>query len=515
MELLIQNSFSSTRGWQQHGNVFFIGYANYKGQKLNLEVLEKALTSAGDDLISLKSILNSLNGCFAIVFKKNDFTVVAVDLSRSIPILFSKEQIYTLGNEAVYANNEIDVEQVDGLRNVEFVQNDATFLKGLKQLQAGEFLISKNADLTIHHYFSHNRSEKSISFDAAKTEFKKICDALGEKLISDLEGRKALIPLSGGYDSRFILALLVDKGYENILAFTYGQKTGYEAEIAHEVCERLNIPWAFIDYDETLFSKLDKAEFESYCRYASFGTSVPQEQEYFAIKKLVEIGLDERTVFLPGFCGDVQAGSFIPDKFYEQRWVKNPITAKSYIEENLTRKAQIDLNTKTKGESFFEFYAQLEEWTLRERESKYIINGVRAYEFFGFEWILPLWQKEFIEFWQKVPSEYRRDRKLYIDVLNEQFFIPFGIDFKPKGFDARFTSNSLSSRVRYLLPKGIKNMAKKLLIPKSEREINNLNLFAHQLGEGIGLETSAENVVVNEVMGLYLKNILLKFKREG
>ena len=37
----------------------------------------------------------------------------------------------------------------------------------------------------------------------------------------------------------------------------------------------------------------------------------------------------------------------------------------------------------------------LEAWDSRERVSKYIVNSVRAYEFWGYDWWVPFWDAEF------------------------------------------------------------------------------------------------------------------------
>jgi asparagine synthase (glutamine-hydrolysing) len=298
------------------------------------------------------------------------------------------------------------------------------------------------------------------------------------------------------------------------VAFTYGQPDGHEAKTAKKVCDQLGVEWRFIEYSKSLFEESDFEEFNNYCQYASAFGSVPQEQEFFALKALAKELSPSEYAVLPGFCGDVQAGSFIPDKFYESKWYKNKVSPRKYLAEKYGDKQNIEASDE-KFEDFWEFYSHIEEWVLRDRESKYIINGVRAYEFFGFEWYLPLWQKDFIKFWQMVPSAYRRDRALYIEVLTEKLFEPLGINFKSGGFDSRFKSGGINTYLRHVLPKGLKSGLKKLLVPKNEIEINNLNYFAQRLGREMGTALDPETLVVNEVMGEYLGFLFRKAEQSS
>lgn len=60
----------------------------------------------------------------------------------------------------------------------------------------------------------------------------------------------------------------------------------------------------------------------------------------------------------------------------------------------------------------------LEQFVWQENQSKWNVNAIRVYDFWGYEWRLPYWDKELIEFWRKVPLEYRigkRLRNIYVE----------------------------------------------------------------------------------------------------
>ena len=60
-----------------------------------------------------------------------------------------------------------------------------------------------------------------------------------------------------------------------------------------------------------------------------------------------------------------------------------------------------------------------------ERQAKFIVNSVRVYEFFGYAWRIPLWDRELIDFFLKVPLKYRMrydDNYLYIQYAKNVLF---------------------------------------------------------------------------------------------
>ena len=55
------------------------------------------------------------------------------------------------------------------------------------------------------------------------------------------------------------------------------------------------------------------------------------------------------------------------------------------------------------------------------------MNSVRVYEFFGYDWWLPLWDGEFVEFWQNVPLSLRYKRlwyNQYVDTVAAEVGLP-------------------------------------------------------------------------------------------
>lgn len=62
-----------------------------------------------------------------------------------------------------------------------------------------------------------------------------------------------------------------------------------------------------------------------------------------------------------------------------------------------------------------------EKWDWQERQAKFIVNSVRVYEFWGYEWWLPLWDYEMMEFWARIPLKLRVGQILYIEYVPQRF----------------------------------------------------------------------------------------------
>ena len=61
-------------------------------------------------------------------------------------------------------------------------------------------------------------------------------------------------------------------------------------------------------------------------------------------------------------------------------------------------------------------------WEWKERQSKMVVNGNKAYEFFNVEWEMPLWDKEIMKFFQKMSLKGKINQNFYINFLKKKNF---------------------------------------------------------------------------------------------
>lgn len=96
----------------------------------------------------------------------------------------------------------------------------------------------------------------------------------------------------------------------------------------------------------------------------------------------------------------------------------------------------------------------------QERQSKFIANSVKCYEYFGFEWRIPLWDNEIADYWMRVPARCRYGRNLFFAAEQNLLLcdrlrdIPFANNLK--------TPLSFRTRVASLMPLGLKRMLRLL-----------------------------------------------------
>lgn len=87
-------------------------------------------------------------------------------------------------------------------------------------------------------------------------------------------------------------------------------------------------------------------------------------------------------------------------------------------------------------------------WEWQERQAKFIVNSCRVYEFWGYDWRIPLWNNEMMDFWARVPLGLRVGKRLYDGFLFSSQFYP---DLERKQMriaDKKFFKKVLSTQMQ-------------------------------------------------------------------
>jgi len=482
--------------WNKSENVYSKGYLFdekdnlYQGQDLNIY-----FTCKSED--DFRNKVKLTNGSFAVITENKNILLVAVDRLRSIPLFYSlKDNIFYLSDNAYWIKNELDLKELDKISEQEFlltgyVTDRDTLFAEIKQVQAGECLIveEKNCQICIKPYryyqYLHNNfftESKEELFD----KLDKVSENIFKRLINSVNGRTIVIPLSGGYDSRYIAAMLRKLNYKNVICFSYGKKGNGESKLSKKVAKNLGYKWYFIEYTKNKWrAQFNSNEGEKYLEYGNNLTSLAHLQDWPAVWELKkENKIPNDAVFVPGHSGDLLGGSWTPKPLdiskndYKMSNVSEYLFKKHYYLFNLKDKCKKDLFLKKILKELNEleisdaesFVSLCECWNVENRQAKFIVNSVRVYEFFGYKWYIPLWDSELIDFWARVPLKFRIDKELYDDYLFGRLFSFFGVDYKKIS----------SKNAKYFLKKIIKN---NIFLLKAATSVNTyfIDYFSHPM----------------------------------
>ena len=312
------------------------------------------------------------------------------------------------------------------------------------------------------------KSFSEESFTELQVSAKKIFDNIGLRIKDFIGSKTAVLPLSGGFDSRLIACILKEQNIKNVICFTYG-KMNAEVDISKKVAEALGYKWYFIDYEElNIDGYLESEMFIEYARGAGNGFSMPYLQEYFAVNFLKEKKLiPNNSIFLPGHSGDYIGGSYV-EKTIKTSLQNNKIAdyvQKKYFVFKTLKNAEKSIIKKHINIAFSsypktnaiskEYSPYIEDWDIKEKLSKYIFRSSYVFNYFGYEHIFPLWDKELLDFFRDVPYTYRKDKVLYDKLAIQEYFIPLNVYFEGGELNkSKFYKiyQKIKDKIRYFFP---------------------------------------------------------------
>lgn len=420
-------------------------------------IVKRDICLSGNEIIS---VLRGIHGHFSFVVKSSRVLLAVVDRIRAFPLFYSMDNgVCYLSCSATKIKTRLNLGELDQQSALEFnmagyVLGKRTLLKGLFQLQAGEALIvipGEREPLTRRYYRYLDPARTDVSGSSTVEQLSETMTKVTSELVKSLDGHPVWIPLSGGLDSRLVLALLVEAKYDKLACFTYGMRGIWDVKQARFVTEKLGVKWFYIPYTAYEARKMfHKREYQDYFAFADGASSVPFISEYYALVKLRERDIiPDDAIIINGQTGDYISGGHIPktlngiaDDYVNVNLLLEKIIEKHFsLWSNLNTDSNIDriqkevsallgLSASDKLEKA-EFTRLFETFEWQERQSKYVVNGQRVYEWFGFNWRLPLWDDCVLDFWDGVNWRDKLGQGLFLRYLRE--VNPAGI-FNVKSF---------------------------------------------------------------------------------
>ena len=393
-------------------------------------------------------VLVSHPGRLTAIRISDDEVVLAQDRLRSWPLFWALENRADGGRRLIVSDNAtamhgaLSAPRLDPRARREFL--DAGFVSGTDTLLVGIHQTEQGAIVRIDRATGRVRAvdyalarfceESDMVTDPE--EFSDLLlaalDAGMGRVLEDLSDRpgspRLVLPLSGGLDSRLLVAWLTLHGaLDRAVAFTYGRPGTREVEVSRKVAETVGLEWHAVDYVPAelreAWQTQDAADFLEYS-YAL--GALPHVQDWYALRNLLEQGVVRPgDVVLPGH---TIVGNMHDEHLLEEPHVTRGRVAKTILIHHQElqgdqRRAYADPYRAAKVRAFLalrpftgsprDVQSILESYNVRERQTKYINNSMRAYEHLGLEWALPMLDVEFWDAWHRGAVELTATRDFY------------------------------------------------------------------------------------------------------
>lgn len=486
-------------------------YLSIKGRPNDPKIIEDFFLSISNQkaehnlILEILSWIKSVDGEFSIVFENEAVVVLISDFKRTFPLFYAVKEGSILVCDTISNFSDIKIEksQLSSFITSGYSFANKSIFEGILAIQAAEVVlinkVSGKVDSQRHFSFRPFKKFDEISEQFFVESFNKLMNKAIEKMIySSSKVNNWIVPLSGGHDSRQIINTLYKLGVKNVISFSYGKPNNLQANISQQVAHAVGYPWYFVEYTEKKWKYLhDVGLIDQYVDFAFQGVSTPHLQDFLAVYELKEKGiLNEEDIFVPGHTLDMISGGHFSDFDISciskedalVRVVKRH--SKLYNDRVLKKSPFYDTLDKIFDEvnldpSNFQEYIN---W--QERQGKFIVNSCRVYEFFSFNFRLPFWDRDLVEFFLALPPDQRKERRFFKEMEKRGILIPELADIPFE--DEQSVNNNLAKPIDFL-KKIVPANLKSLLVRKFGRkqyEAESLNqifaLRAETIGELLG-----------------------------
>jgi len=332
---------------------------------------------------------------------------------------------------------------------------------GIQLLQGGERLIYMDGDVRINTQFLYFSEERLQDKELAEELFLELVKEVFRDYFKALSNKLIVIPLSSGYDSRFLVSVAYMTKAKNLLTITYGvgDKRNFELPVAKAVANKLGIPHIFIEYRLEDFQEIEQNLMSILLRYSQLFRTFNM-LELIAVRKFSQIIREspelgssvkpEDIVFMPGDTGDFLSGGHITlDMIFSYnisdlaRAILNlhsifkepyPRQIIKLLEEYLLESVSTIRHVYGKdSKPTLVDLAEIFDW--RERQYKFIASARLPYLDYGFGYAIPLWDKRLVKFFLSLDLKLKWKQKFYKRILRKHFFKPLGIDYSNKSLN--------------------------------------------------------------------------------
>lgn len=444
--------------WRRTGNV------HARGRAFETDGTERdpAEAFAGSD--SLQSVLDTaerLDGFYAAVVRTEETVFLVCDHARSVPLYFRTAGPLRVSDVATRLAAR-DPSNYDPVAASEFaltryVTRGETLRPDVASVRAGEVVAVPRdapAEFERHRYFRYRPTATESTGRSDSALRARLGTVLGDVFdrVARIAGdRQVWVPLSGGWDSRLVATMLVERGVE-VVGFTFGARGHADVEVSRDVADALGIEWEWVEYTTgrwyDWYHSEDRAK---YHEYAFDFDSLPFLAEWPAVYELQRQGrIPDDAVVCPGHTVAT------PSERIPEEWLSTSPIGDDVVEyildehyslwewedadlmEAFANRIAADAQVAT-VETGPQAAAAYEQWEWTTRMSTFTNADLRLYEWFGLDWWLPLWDRRYVSFWASCPLSARHRKRLQTEFTGERFAEVASVDDSTVGTDRDWT----------------------------------------------------------------------------
>lgn len=410
-----------------------------------LSQLVEALSQEKVNTERISLIIGQIRDTFALIIKLSGSFFVCTDHVASTNIFLATDSLgLTLPKIRILNNQEntIDSWSIRQVLMSGFVGSHGTVFNNVRKVPAGCWALIRqgNVECVIPHfsYLPNDISSVSPGPDSNKSFESELTDTvleIFERIRQMYDGEQIVVPLSGGFDSRLVASALHRVGCKNVVCFSYGKSHSWEKEASRAVASKLGFKWINVSYDKPFISKFfSGTTYEHYVEERFEPSGVLHFQELPALWSITQKRLiSQHSIFMNGSTGDFLAGGHIPVELFSSAGNEFPNFFRFFLNKHYSlwgdlRDSETDRRIIDMLESDLEFHfrgvrsevnaahcLELLEWY--GRQSNLIMTMQYVYEFFGYNWHLPLWDKRLVDFFADLPLDHKRHKNFYKEVL--------------------------------------------------------------------------------------------------
>ena len=406
----------------------------FQSVSLNLDVITAAV--------------RQFKGHFGLVYQDEHKIIAVTDCIASYPVFYRSSDtgcnIATSAN-ALKTGCTIDRSQAKAVMLSGYTVGRGTVFREISSLGHGKILFRdshKKIHIISEYYkFSPWRKPYQLSRDHLRQKLVDVTLQSIQRVMEQASDRQIAVPLSGGRDSRLVVSALKHLGAKNVTCYSYGPHGNFEGKIGKLIAKRLGFDWVFVEVTPKIQQKFWKTRIpEEFATRSNDFMAAPVFHDLFVTdtllnKKVISNG----ALIVNGNSGDFITGNHIPmdliavNSNCSEDNVKYPLNSmlqKHYSMwpslqsgENLCSiKTLLMSQLETIGgmdgnKSLVALHEYLE---MTNRQIKWVIKRQKIYDFFSLSWALPLWDVDFMRFWERVPLQYKQRQNLFVEMLHEQ-----------------------------------------------------------------------------------------------